>query len=122
VTISLAGGSRTELAKVPMGVSGTRLETTSKPTDRATGVGAGFGMAGTNLLGAQTSNESVNLAPVVTDAEQNFVSTTGAPTIRAQGKVTPDRKGIKVNFAPDFSSRASEIPMPKVPLMPGAGE
>lgn len=122
VTISLKGGSRTELAKVPMGVSGTRLETTAKPTDRATGVGAGFGMAGTNLLGANTSNESVNLAPVVTDAEQNFVSTTGAPTIRAQGKVTADRKGIKVNFAPDFSNRAMEIPMPKVPLMPGAGE
>ena len=124
VKVTLAGGSRTALATVPMELSEARMATTAKPMATGTvGVSGGVGSATANLMATSMQSKSTAISTVANEAEQTLTNgTNGGPTLRAAGKVTADRQGVQISVNPVFSGPATEIAVPKVAMLPGAGE
>lgn len=123
VTVKMAGGSRTELATVPMVTSEERLATTAKPlATGSTGVSGGIGSPTANLMNATTYNKAPAISAVANEAEQKFSAAGGAADVRATAKVTADRQALKITVNPVFAGSATDIPLPKVAMLPGAGE
>ena len=123
-TVSLAGGSRAELATVPSDANESRAATTGGPnaTGRS-GMSGGVGSATSSLMTSAMPGTAAALPTVADSAEQTLGTTAkGAASLRAAGSVTPDRTGVRISVNPVFAGIAADIPMPKVPTLPGAGE
>ena len=122
VEINLDGGSRTVLADVATDEIDTlalRSDTTGATlTSGASGMGGGFGTAGSMMAAPSTSTGSaVPLVTAPTEMRMPGVSA-GTGDIRATYKLNPDRKTYSVTVNPVFSGKG-DIAMPKVPLLPG---
>jgi hypothetical protein len=122
VEINLVDGSRTDLAVLPTDDAPDSRQTT---TAAASTVRKGFGggaLAGTSNTAAVGEAKS-NLPVVVQPLETRFagVSST-APSMRAVADVTPDRSSVVVKANPVFTGKATDIELPKVSLLPGAGK
>jgi tetratricopeptide (TPR) repeat protein len=122
VEVALDGGSRTTLADVAEEVRTVdlRTDTTGAPLSSGmSGLGGGFGSAGSALASPTASTSGLNL-PVVTAATEMRMPGISANTadIRATYKMNPDRKTFSVTVNPVFGGRG-DIAMPKVPLLPG---
>lgn len=123
VSVKLAGGSRTELVTVPMVTSEERLATTAKPMATGpTGVSGGIGSPTANMMNATTYNHTPALSAVANEAEQKFSAAGGAADVRASAKVSVDRQSLQITVNPVFAGAATDIPLPKVAMLPGAGE
>ena len=121
IAVHLEGGSRTTLADVAEEVVSMDLrnETTGTTlTGGASGMGGGFGTAGSVMSAPSTSTGST--VPVVTAPTEMRMPGVSAGTadIRATYKMNPDRKSFSVTVNPVFSGKG-DIAMPKVPLLPG---
>jgi hypothetical protein len=122
VEIKLDGGSRTALADVAEEVDSLALRTDTTGaalTSGPSGLGGGFGTAG-SALAAPTSTTGGAPLPVVAAATEKTERSVvpGAADIRAVYKLNPDRKTYSVTVNPVFSGKGN-IAMPKVPLLPG---
>jgi tetratricopeptide (TPR) repeat protein len=125
VEVKLDGGSRTTLVDVTGETSATdwRAETTGAALSSGmSGLGGGFGSAGSALASPTASTSGLNL-PVVTSATEMRMPGISANTadIRATYKMNPDRKTFSVTVNPVFGGKG-DIAMPKVPLLPGGEE
>lgn len=125
VEVKLDGGSRTELVAVREEVNAAadlRPETTgSGLTGGTSGLGGGFGRAGSVMTAPLTSSDGVAVPVVAPPAETREAGiSAGAADIRATYKLNPDRKTFSVTVSPVFASGKGEVAMPKVPLLPGA--
>jgi tetratricopeptide (TPR) repeat protein len=125
IEVKLDGGSRTTLAEVSddvVAVEGElRAETTGSPlTSGVSGLGGGFGTAGSALASPVASSGGPAL-PVVASATETRMPGISANTadIRASFKLNPDRKTYSVTVNPVFTGLKGDIAMPKVPLLPG---
>jgi tetratricopeptide (TPR) repeat protein len=124
VAVTLDDGSRTTLAAVSEELNvqpvEMRSETTGGPlTGGVSGLGAGFGTAGSALASPTVTTGGPPL-PVVAEATEVRVPgiSTNTADIRAAYKLNPDRKSYSVTVNPVFSGKG-EIAMPTVPLLPG---
>jgi von Willebrand factor type A domain len=121
VEINLANGTRTDLAVLPTDDATESRQTT---TAAASSVRKGFGggaLAGTSNTSA-VGEAKANLPVVVQPLETRFAGVTAsAPSMRAVADVTPDRKNVTVKANPVFTGKATDIELPKVSLLPGAG-
>jgi len=120
--IKLDGGSRTTLAEVSEEVN--TLDLRSEATGAAlttgiSGLGGGFGLAGSTMASPIATSGGPAL-PVVAQATEKVMPGIAANTadIRATYKLNPDRKTFSLTVNPIFSGKG-EIAMPKVPLLPG---
>jgi hypothetical protein len=121
IQVRLEGGSRTELASVPADeVTQARLETTQDVTDVApSGFNAGVA-AGTDRLGGKAN---VALPAVVPLREASVPSgIDGLPGLRVEAKLAPDRQKVVMTANAVFTGPATDLPMPKIGLLPGGGE
>jgi hypothetical protein len=120
VEIKLDGGARTTLADVAEEVVALdlRAEATGAPTG-ASGLGGGFGTAGTAMASPMMTSGGGALPLVATTTEMRMPGiAANAADIRATYKLNPDRKTYSVTVNQVFASKG-EIAMPKVPLLPG---
>jgi hypothetical protein len=123
IEIKLDGGSRTALADVSDELDLTaelRGDTTgSALTGGVSGLGGGFGTAGSALASPVTTTGGPAL-PLVAGAAETRVPGISSNTadIRATFKMNPDRKTYSVTVNPVFAGKG-DIAMPKVPLLPG---
>ncbi len=122
VEIHLDGGSRTTLADISDDVAPRdfRNEATGAAlTSGVSGLGGGFGTAGSALLSPTTSSGGPPL-PVVAPPTEIRVAGIAPNTadIRATYKLNPDRKTYSITVNPVFAGRG-EVQLPKVPLLPG---
>ncbi len=124
VEIKLDGGSRTVLATVAEEINAIaelRGDTTGAGlTGGTSGLGGGFGTAGSVMSAPLTSSNgpAMALVPASTEMRMPGISSSAAD-IRATYKVNPDRKSYSVTVNPVFASGKGEVALPKVPLLPG---
>ncbi len=121
VEISFLDGTRTDLAVLPTDdAPENRQTTTAAATTTHKGFGGGASAGGTTSAFGQTKT---NLPVVVQPLETRLAGVSAsAPSMRAVADVTPDRKSVKLTVNPIFSGIAHDIAMPKVSLLPGAGQ
>lgn len=122
VSIQLDGGSRTTLADVAEELTAIDLRSeTTGGTASGSGLGGGFGTAGSALSApmASSNGPSVPVVSAVTEERLPGVSS-GTADIRASYKLNPDRKTYSVTVNAMFTGKG-EVAMPKVPLLPGSG-
>ncbi len=119
VQVKVDGGSRTELAVLPFEEpTATRLETTAAPAPMKTGFGGGIS---SNEAGPRVATGKTTLPVVIQSHESRLAGVTpNAPGMRATMEVTPDRKSIKVTATSVFTGIATDLPLPKVSLLPGS--
>ncbi len=127
VEIALDGGSRTDLATVQADdVSGVRqISTQQAQVGGATGLSAGFGAADPATLNATNMPASAkNSAPLVgVQSEQRLPGITPTlPSVRLVSRVKAGSDVAEYFAQPVFTGKAMDIPLPKVPLLPGAGD
>jgi len=127
VEITLDGGTRHELATViPDDVTTARqISTHSGQIGAATGVTAGFGAADPATLNATNTPASAkNTAPLVSmESEKRLPGiTTSLPGVRLVSRVKAGSDVAEYFAQPVFTGKAVDIPLPKVPLLPGAGD
>lgn len=127
VTLTMEGGSRTELATViPDDVSEVRqISTASGQVGAATGVTAGFGAVDPATLNAANNPASAkNVAPIVGQRQEvRLPSVSPAlPSMRLVGKVAAGSDTAEYFAQPVFAGKAVDIPTPKVQLLPGSGK
>jgi tetratricopeptide (TPR) repeat protein len=121
ITIKLDGGSRTELATVTDTGDEFRAATTAAPlTKGVSGIGGGFGTAGSLLSSpVATSNPQNNLPVVAAAAEARLPGIGSAADLRASVKLNSDRQTYSMEVRPVFSTAGKDVQLPKVPLLPG---
>ena len=122
IRITLEAGSRQELATVPAMLNKLRAETTDAPASFApSGISAGAGAGSTNLMSAPTRVNTARAMPLVnTTAEEGVHSEApGVPGLRIAARVSPDRTRVEMTANPVFAGPASDIPLPRVQLLPG---
>lgn len=124
VEIKLDAGSRTTLATVAEEINAItelRGQTTGgAATTSGSGLGGGFGTAGSVMSAPMTSSNGVAMPLVPTSAEARMPGiSSAAADIRATYTVNPDRKSYSVTVNPVFASGKGDIVLPKVPLLPG---
>ena len=124
VKVYLSGGTRTDLASVPMDAAPARRETTGAATAVGpTGLTAGAGAAGANLLNSPAAVNGRKSVPVVADRhEAKLAGAGGLPGLRVEARMSADRSKVEVHADPVFAGAATDIPMPKVNLLPGSSE
>jgi tetratricopeptide (TPR) repeat protein len=118
--IKLTSGSRTELAVVSEDSDDYRATTTGAAVSTSgSGLGGGFGSAG-SLMTAPASTNGAPSLPVVNAATEMSLPGIGsnAADLRASMKVNPDRRSMSVHVNPVFGIGKS-VSMPRVPLIPG---
>jgi tetratricopeptide (TPR) repeat protein len=122
VEIRLDGGSRTTLADVTEEVVALDLRADATGGAVATGtsgLGGGFGTAGSALASPTMTTGGAGVPLVATSTEMRLPGVSdGAADIRATCKLNPDRKTYSVTVNAVFTGKG-EIAMPKVPLLPG---
>jgi hypothetical protein len=122
VEIKLAGGSRMELASVPE-EGEFRGTTTGAPlTNGISGMGGGFGTAG-SMMSSDITTATAQGLPVVSATSEARLPGIGssAADLRASIKVNADRQTLTFHVNPVFGT-GKEVAMPKVPLLPGGEE
>ena len=120
VEVKLDGGSRTELAAVTEDAGEYRTLTTGSTAERGpSGFGGGVGPAGSVMSAPVAAGSAL---PVVTpSAETRLPGVGGSADLRMGVKLNADRKTMTVNVNPVFSTAGGkDVPMPKVPLLPGS--
>jgi hypothetical protein len=84
---------------------------------------AGAGAGGANLLNSPAAINARNALPVVADRQETRIDGLGGlPGLRVEARVSPDRSKVEVRADPVFAGPATDIPMPKVNLLPGSSE
>ena len=121
IVIKLDGGSRTELATVTESDNEFRDATTAAPvTPGVSGLGGGFGTAGSLLSSPVATSKPQNNLPVVASAQETRLPGLGsAADLRASVKLNADRKTYRMEVNPVFSTAGRDVSLPKVPLLPG---
>ena len=124
VRVGLTGGSRTDLASLPTeDQSPTRRQTTGgQAVTGPSGLTAGAGAAGTNLSGPTAMNTRSAMAVVNERVERRVDGVAGLPGVRVEATVSADRSKVVMHADPVFVGVATDIPMPKVDLLPGSAE
>lgn len=126
VTITLDGGNRTELASVlPDDMSTVRqISTGGSQTGAATGMTSGSGSADpATLYAANNPASAKSVAPLVgRQQEVRLPGVTPNTGMRLVGRVQAGSDTAQYFAQPVFTGKAVDIPMPKVPLLPGAGQ
>ena len=119
VQVKVDGGTRTELAVLPFEEpTASRLETTAAPAPMKTGFGGGIS---SNEAGPRVATGKTNLPVVIQPHESRLAGVApNAPGMRATMEVTPDRKSVKVTATSVFTGTATDLPLPKVSLLPGS--
>ncbi len=123
IEVKLEAGSRTTLATVTEEIDSIqelRGDTTGGSlTSGVSGLGGGFGPAGSAMASPITTSGGPAL-PVVTATSETRLPgiSAGTADIRATYKLNPDRKTYRITVNPVFSGKGS-VTMPKVPLLPG---
>jgi hypothetical protein len=120
IEIKLENGSRTDLATISEDADEFRANTTGAALPgNATGLGGGFGTAG-SLMTAPTTGTSSSSLPIVNAATETRLPGigAGAADLRASFKVNPDRQSYSVHVNPVFGT-GKAVTMPKVALIPG---
>jgi tetratricopeptide (TPR) repeat protein len=120
VEVAMENGSRTELATVP-DENDFRNATTGAPLSSGmSGLGGGFGTAGSVSGSSVTASNPQGLLPVVSTASETRLRGIGssAADLRASMKINPDRQTATFHINPVFGT-GKEVAMPKVPLLPG---
>ena len=120
IEIKLENGSRTDLATISEDADEFRASTTGAALPgNATGLGGGFGTAG-SLMTAPTTGTSSSSLPIVNAATETRLPGigAGAADLRASFKVNPDRQSYSVHVNPVFGT-GKAVTMPKVALIPG---
>ncbi|MFO0850478.1 MAG: hypothetical protein U0871_18260 [Gemmataceae bacterium] len=110
ITVALDGGSRTDLATVPVEVSEARLETTLAPMDQSGPSG------GTSARAA--SRPALSVAQPTIETKVPGIAA-GQPGLRIEQKLSADRKKLEMSANPVFTGPAKDIPLPKLGLLPG---
>jgi hypothetical protein len=100
VTIEFTGGSRTDLATVPLDPSDSRLATTLAPQSSD-----------------PTRPAAAAAQPTVETKVPGVVA--GLPGLRIEQKLSADRKRVEMAASPVFAGPAKDIPLPKLALLPG---
>jgi tetratricopeptide (TPR) repeat protein len=123
VEIKLDGGSRTELATITD--DGDELQLRAATTgaalpSNATGIGGGFGSAGSLLSSPHTTTAPTALPVVNAATETRLPGIGSAADLRASVKVNPDRQTYSVEVKPVFGTTGKDVVLPKVSLLPGA--
>jgi tetratricopeptide (TPR) repeat protein len=121
IEITLQGGSRTELAAVTDDADEFRAATTGAAVSGGvSGIGGGFGTAGT-LLSARvaTSRPQNNMPAVAAPLEARLPGVGSAADLRASVKLNPDRQTFSLEVKPVFRTAGKEVQLPKVSLLPG---
>ena len=120
VEVKLAGGSRTALVPLAEEV-GTGSDLRADPAGPGqSGLGGGFGTAGSALSAPVTSSGGVPAPLVSAPAETREAGiSSGAADIRATYQLNPDRKSFRVSVTPVFATGKRDIALPTVPLLPG---
>ena len=121
IEIKLDGGSRTELATVTSSSDEFRAATTgAAETSGVSGIGGGFGMAGSLMSTSFATSKPQNNLPVVAAASETRLPGIGsAADLRASFKLNADRQSYSLEVNPVFSTAGKEVTLPKVPLLPG---
>jgi tetratricopeptide (TPR) repeat protein len=123
IEIHLEGGSRTELAELPVEEPRDwRLESVPNlPNTAPTGLVAGTGSS-TGVLPATGSGLArPNMPAVIQPLETKIPGVApNAPQMRAVADVSPDRTKVTIKANPVFSGQATDLPLPKVSLLPGS--
>jgi len=121
IEIKLDGGSRTELATVTESGDEFRAATTGAAvTKGVSGIGGGFGTAGSLLsTPVATSDPRSNLPVVAAAAETRLPGIGSAADLRASMKLNPDRQTYSMEVKPVFSTAGKKVELPTVPLLPG---
>jgi len=123
VMIQMRDGSRTELASTPGEENEAQLATTRGASDFFGGNGfqGGVGAGSERLPMANVDAKSA--MPVVMPVHEIKVSgmNPGMPGMRVEAKLSSDRSKYVMSANPVFSGTATDIPMPKVNLLPGGG-
>jgi tetratricopeptide (TPR) repeat protein len=120
IEIKLENGSRTDLATISEDADEFRAGTTGAALPgNATGLGGGFGTAGSLMTAPATGNSGSSL-PIVNAATETRLPGigAGAADLRASVKVNPDRQSYSVHVNPVFGT-GKAVTMPKVALIPG---
>jgi hypothetical protein len=119
VDLTLAGGSRTELATVTADAAEMRTDAAPAGLKRERdGMSGGFGAAGATSSAPQTG---LRLPAVAAPMEQVLPGMGGSADIRASYKLNPDRQTYSVTVNPVFATaNGKDVKLPKVPLLPGA--
>jgi len=119
VEVTLAGGSRTELATVTADVTEVRADSTPIGVrSERDGMSGGCGAAGSTSTGEP---KGLRLPAVAAPMEQVLPGMGGSADIRASYKLNPDRQTYSVSVNPVFATaHGKDVKLPKVPLLPGA--
>jgi len=120
IEITLATGSRTELAQISQDADDSRAGTTGAALSTGvSGLGGGFGSA---AAGPTTTSNGPNLPVVSASTESRLRGIgSGAADLRASVKVNADRQSMSFHVTPVFGT-GRPVTMPRVPLIPGGDE
>ncbi len=127
VEIVLDGGTRTELSTVLNDdvTSVRQISTATAQVAGGTGMTAGFGGADPATHNATNTPASAkNVAPVVTQRQEVRLpsASPALPGMRLVGEVKGGAETATYNAFPVFTGKATDIPLPKLPLLPGSGK
>jgi hypothetical protein len=121
VEIKLEGGSRTELATVPVEANVAQLTTTQAarspygPSGIQSGAGGSSRASVTNPVSAQAALPAVS--PTVETRVPGIAQ--GMPGLRVEASLSADRRSVVLNANPVFTGPAKDLPMPKLNILPG---
>jgi hypothetical protein len=109
--VTMTGGRRKELVAIPQDNNLSSVNTMRAP---ATAAGFSGGVAG-----SLESNKS--MLPVVHSAQEASFNAPGSglPGFRVEAKLSPDRQKLVYQASPVFTGPATDLPMPKINLLPG---
>jgi tetratricopeptide (TPR) repeat protein len=121
VEFKLDGGSRTDLAVVTEEFDAVPSpEAAGGPGRGPSGLGGGFGSAGSALSASVAGARTDRLPLVAAAVETREPSIGGAADLRASFKLNPDRKTYQLEVKPVFATaKGKDVALPKVPLLPG---
>jgi tetratricopeptide (TPR) repeat protein len=126
ITFKFDGGSRTELASLPVADEDDsverRLRTTAAPKSFApTGMAGATGLANNELMNTPLNGSKSNAPLVVPTMETKLDSASPSiPGVRLTAKLSADRTKVEYAANPVFIGQAVDIPLPKLNLLPGS--
>ncbi|CAN5445992.1 hypothetical protein BH11PLA2_BH11PLA2_15430 [soil metagenome] len=113
INFTMSGGTRTEMATIQD--TEPAMLTLTENTAAKQGFGGGTG----TTANGRSVTASRNIPTVMKSLEEKLPGfSPSAPAMRAEANVTADRKHVRVTMNPVLGS---EVPMPKVSLLPGGG-
>ena len=116
VAVTLAVGSRTDLAGVPDEARESQLESTQAIE---TNLGPSGG-TGDRFTAVGTYNPTLPNVKPTTESRIPSIAV-GVPGLRLETKLTADRKNVVMSAKPVFTGTATDIATPKIDLLPKGG-